>query len=366
MSRDGSQLMLVGSFTRVGSEGFGGVALLLGDSWQRLGQENGNGVTGRVTDIEVVGDDEFVSGYFSHLGGRLVNNIARWDGSEWHALGVGEPGVSPSGVINDMLFADGKLFVTGRFERAGNSAAQNIAAWAGGQWQALQGPTRNGVPFEGAKLASISGDLYVAGSDNFTNSGSSFAKWSNARWELMPQFELGTMLSAIGSFDNQPVTGGSRVTYRWDDDQWVQMYQSFSNSILIALGNWRGRLLQYFYGAFGSSGDELVYFDGNGFSPLIGAPRGFIHELTEFKNGLMVAGSFDSTGQQIGNGIARFDGQSWSGVWGLNRNPSVNALAQQGDFLYVGGDIHTVGGQLSSGIGRVRYQPDDILIDRFE
>ena len=70
--------------------------------------------------------DVFASGYFSSIGGVLANQIARWDGAQWHALGNGL-----SGYASDLATGpDGALYAAG-------ASAAGVVRWDGQAWTAL-------------------------------------------------------------------------------------------------------------------------------------------------------------------------------------------------------------------------------------
>ena len=61
--------------------------------------------------------------------GNTVNNIAKWDGSRWSALGSG---------VNFGVYAiaisDSDVYVGGDFTTAGGISANHIAKWNGSTW----------------------------------------------------------------------------------------------------------------------------------------------------------------------------------------------------------------------------------------
>src|SRR5207244_7736845 len=91
-----------------------------------------------------------------------VNNIARWDSgsSQWSALGSGVPG----GSVNALATSGSDVYVGGGFSTAGGVSANNIARWNGSQWFALGSGTNNGVSGEEADaIAIIGNNVYVGG-----------------------------------------------------------------------------------------------------------------------------------------------------------------------------------------------------------
>jgi len=64
-----------------------------------------------------------------------ATNIARWDGTNWSALGRGVTG--GSGLVKTMATDGTNLYVGGSFTNA--SARHNIAVWDGTNWSAFHG-----------------------------------------------------------------------------------------------------------------------------------------------------------------------------------------------------------------------------------
>src|SRR5207247_3919443 len=99
-------------------------------------------------------------------GGSAVNYNAEWNGNNWTALGSGMGGGSPNGTYVSAVAVSGSdVYVGGYFTTAGGSAANNIAKWNGSSWTAL-GAGLNGSVWA---LAVSGSDLYAGGL--FTTAG---------------------------------------------------------------------------------------------------------------------------------------------------------------------------------------------------
>jgi hypothetical protein len=70
---------------------------------------------------------------FTTAGGVAANNIARWDGAQWHPLGSGMNGF----VSTPWRWPGWLALRRGRFTTAGGVAANRIARWDGAQWHPL-------------------------------------------------------------------------------------------------------------------------------------------------------------------------------------------------------------------------------------
>ncbi len=166
-----------------------------GTNWFTLG----NGITdSRRTDGQVQGavfaiaagpeGSVYAGGSFvMQTANGIANHIARWDGTNWWALGsgiAGCTGFSCNPVIDALEFGpDGNLYAAGNFTQAGGVAASCIAKWNGTQWS----PVGGGVSGEVFALATRGADLYVGG--NFGQAGGSpasqVAKWTGQHWESL-------------------------------------------------------------------------------------------------------------------------------------------------------------------------------------
>src|SRR5262245_17258224 len=111
------------------------------------------GTNGWVGAFEVFDDGGgsalYVGGNFTSAGRVMANRIAKWDGERWSALGSGmSVGSSSLGVYALAVFDDGSgsaLYAGGDFTRAGGLAANNVAKWDGTSWAALGSGLNNGV-----------------------------------------------------------------------------------------------------------------------------------------------------------------------------------------------------------------------------
>jgi hypothetical protein len=87
--------------------------------------------------------DLIVGGTFDRAGDVPAQNIARWDGTAWHAMGAGIPaGVTALGVYGQELVV------------AYESSPDNLAAWDGQAWRNL-----TAAPFTARELIEHEGDL---------------------------------------------------------------------------------------------------------------------------------------------------------------------------------------------------------------
>jgi hypothetical protein len=132
------------------------------------------GVPGTDGSVEAaVVDDSgnlYIGGSFSIAGNAPANNIAKWNGSSWAALGSGmRGGPNNQTVVSALAVSGGDLYAGGGFTVAGGSAANYIAKWNGSSWSSLGSGLDGGFNSlsginPGVFALAVSGsDLYAAG-----------------------------------------------------------------------------------------------------------------------------------------------------------------------------------------------------------
>jgi len=141
------------------------------------------------------GEALYAGGGFAVAGGVTANNIARWDGSGWSALaGPAGNGVDGEQIAALSVYDDGTgeaLYAGGYFTIAGGVAANNIARWHGSAWSAVGSPSGAGLPDYVTSLATHddgTGEALYAGGD-FTSAGEvaalRIARWNGSSWSAL-------------------------------------------------------------------------------------------------------------------------------------------------------------------------------------
>ncbi len=136
----------------------------------------------------------YAGGWFNTAGSVSADNIAKWDGANWSALGPGMNGF----VFELEVFDDGggpALYAAGSFDTA-------IAKWNGESWSNLGSGVNNSVV--ALKVFDDGGGpaLYVGGNFSVAGGGSAegFAKWDGASWSALGMGINGGF--ALTEFDN--------------------------------------------------------------------------------------------------------------------------------------------------------------------
>lgn len=127
-------IIACGEFNRVGNKDISGIMQWDGSEWDSLGSGLSGNIVGSSTlmyphDLCKFGMDLIVAGNFLKAGGVTVNGIARWDGSQWHAMGSGF-----NKAVYSVCVYNGELYAGGEFTQSGPTALKCIAKWNGTSW----------------------------------------------------------------------------------------------------------------------------------------------------------------------------------------------------------------------------------------
>jgi hypothetical protein len=334
----GSALYVGGNFTSAGGNEADRIAKWNGSSWSSVGGGLGTVNGGSVSALAVFDDGSgpalYAGGSFSSAGGTSVNNIARWNGSSWAALGGGVGGGGSPPVRALAVLDDGTgpaLYVGGQFSVVGGVNASNVAKWNGSSWSVLA----NGLSFGAVSALTVFDDgngpaLYAGGS--FATSGGTpvnhIAKWNGTRWSALG--------SGLGSTQSDSVAA-------------LTVYDDGTGPALYAAGSFQ------FAGALLVNG--VAKWNGSSWSSLgTGLGNGGAFALGVFDDGtgpaLFLGGIFDVVDGINAHSIAEWNGSIWSalggGISGGGVDLSVKTLAVFDDgsglVLHVGGGLLQAGG----------------------
>ena len=155
-----------GEFDKVGNQEIRGIMKWNGSAWEGLGSGLEGSISGTAPVIyphQLLVADSFlyVVGNFRYAGGKEVNGVARWDGSEWHPLGPGF-----NNTVYGLCLFQGSLIAGGSFTQSGNVQTPRIARWNHESWEALPfgliAPSPQDYIYVHT-LKEIDGKLFIAG-----------------------------------------------------------------------------------------------------------------------------------------------------------------------------------------------------------
>ncbi len=165
-----------------------------GGTWQPMGAAAaatcGCALDAYVRGLASNGTDVFVGTEGSNVAGiAQADHVAKWDGTAWSAMGSNTSGANgwfPAATnIHDLVNFGANVFATGTFQNAnGDGRADNIAWFDGTQWHPVGSNGAGNGPWvgEGSALALVDRQLYAAG--NFTSAGGDPQAQSAASFSL--------------------------------------------------------------------------------------------------------------------------------------------------------------------------------------
>jgi len=324
----------------------------------------------------------YVGGRFDHAGGIPANNIARWDGTNWSALGNGMTKQSPYDAMVNSIAADsrGNVYAGGQFDAAGGIPALNFARWNGESWSEAGGGIQSNEQIKAAVTSIIAdgGNIYVGG--NFNAAGgnlmSNIAIWNGVTWENMGGgISRGNYLSYIAGMaidrDGRIFTAGvftmaggkcTNSVAVWNGASWSGLGADTGpdGTVTAMVSDRKGGyfLAGDFICAGGQIVNHIVHWDGGAvWSTLSGGlsggaivtyPRALV---LDSKGNLFVGGEFTQAGNLMVNRIAEWNGSNWEAV-GDGPGFSLNSLAiDSQDHLYAGGYFYIPGSNPSQYYG---------------
>ncbi len=343
-----------------------------GTSWKALGSGISSSYP-KTVQVNTLLIDRFgfvyVGGSFTHAGGVPAENIARWDGSEWLGLGSGITGPKPPVASVSALAADtrGNLYAGGRFNTAGGVPANNLARWDGETWSAVG----EGAPSSGNQtilfVQSIIADgsmIYISG---VMDAGDGLARrfiaqWNGVSWEDLNggiwrdrsyvsinsiSMDRDGRIYAAGAF----WMAGSRCANNvavWDGSQWSGLGANtgVTGDIQAMATDPKGGyyLAGGFYCAGNQSVNHIVHWDGAlGWSALGDGLSADSYEayamklVVDHQGNLYAAGYFTQAGSTPVSNIARWDGTSWTPLGGGLKSKVTSLALDSQDRLYAGG-----------------------------
>ncbi|MFT3685244.1 MAG: GC-type dockerin domain-anchored protein [Phycisphaerales bacterium] len=200
-------LVAGGSFVTAGGVDARSIARWDGSAWHPLAE--GMGLAGPSTLVRCMlalpNGDLIVGGSFTVAGpaDNVVNYIARWDGTSWHSMGGGMSNGTATnpGVYGLALLPNGDIVAGGNFGTAGTATAHNVARWDGTSWHAVGSSGMNGIVY---CFTQLNGELY-AGGDFTTADGHTatrFAKFAQTTRAVADIGAAGGVPGNDGALDN--------------------------------------------------------------------------------------------------------------------------------------------------------------------
>lgn len=295
-----------GEFTQAGGLPADKIAYWDGTNWNPVGTNSiFHGIWVHVSAIAFLNGDLYIGGKFDSIGNLPVHNIARWDGTNWNALGSGFQVVGSN--INALEVYNGELYAGGNFDFSGNDTIRNIAKWNGQSWEKLI----HGVDDYVTTMTVFDNKLIVGGTfagpainDSVHIPSPSIAAWDGITWNNFSDQYSDLPRQLIIHEDTLYATGSSSVKF-YDGLEWQDMAQPTggTNPWIVGAASFLGDL--YVCGFFQNPPD-IAKFNGIGYDS-VGNVTGFTTSLEVYMGELYAAGGFSSVSGIPCQNIARYN-----------------------------------------------------------
>lgn len=369
-----------GHFTSAGSATAHHLAQWNGRAWAPMTSDtitvvNDNGTDGAIFAMVASGDDIYIGGDFTTVGGVRANRVVRWNRSarRWSALGAGIDG--DASFVRALLVRGSDLYVGGVFASAGGVAAPGIARWNGSAWSALAGGVGGDNPYVFA-LASRGSDLYVGGT--FSTAGGVDAEgiarfdltssaWSALDGGVSNETNSAYVTTLLVRGNDLYVGGGfaqagslrANNIALWDGSAWRTLGVGILNGAdgpvrAIAVGS--GDTIYVggeFLNAGGKPASYIARWDGSGWSSMPGGLNGPVQSILTQGNDLFIGGQFTASGSQKLGHAARWNGGSWGALGNGGVNGFVRALISVGGAIYAGGEFSIANGLYARNVASI-------------
>lgn len=270
LSYYGGMLYAGGAFTNAGGSNVFRVARYDGTNWNAMGLgirqfANANCI------LASSNGSVYAGGYFTNIGGINSKAVARWDGTNWTAMGEGlffAPKVN--GYVNTLAqMTNGDIVAGGYFTNTSYQFKVNyVARWNGNAWTNMNTGFSNVV---NTLSCGSDGSLYAGGS--FTNANNFLrryiAKWNGNAWTNVGSDWLGNRLTCMAAGSNGVIYAGgwftnigtlsARYIAKWDPAKqaWTNMGIGFNNWVYAIKVAPNGDV--YAGGSFTNSGARATY-----------------------------------------------------------------------------------------------------------
>ncbi|GMV26791.1 MAG: hypothetical protein AMXMBFR58_28220 [Phycisphaerae bacterium] len=259
--------------------------------------------------------------------------VHRWDGANWSGFGAGL-----NSYVYSLIEYKGQLVAGGHFTASGSTPVPYIAIWNSTQWETLGGGANSDV----LSMAVLGDELCVAGS--FTQIGGvaapGFAAWNGVTWRALPsgpfyQSKLFAMHDTLyASTESAP--GGF---YRMEENGWtpvegigyVSHLREFEGTVMAAGGHSihnRNLFLQN-----GEAWHRLI--DGG-----INMP---VPAMAASAWGLVVCNEGRTVHGMPASSLALHTGSDWIEFPADAPNGNLSAIVPVGESLYIWGSFTSIG-----------------------
>lgn len=304
-----------------------------------------------------------LGGRFRQLGNATARGIAAYDPATRDVSALAGSLIAGE-VTALMVTSSNDIIAGGNFTAVGGVSANRIARWDGVSWHAIGG----GLSYAVESLTQLpNGDLVAGG---FAAGNPSVMRWDGVSWSAIGTVLTGRVLALTVMPNGDLIAGGSMMMPGnvaiacWDGTSWttfaggITLPGSFGASVRVLKVLPNGDLLVagLIQNAGGVPANGMARWDGVTWSPYGSGTLAAIYAVEVAPNGnLLVGGAFDTIGGISANQVARWDGAAWQAVgnglglptppFGFANPVSTLQRLPNGDLI-AGGGFASAGGNM--------------------
>lgn len=300
---------------------------------------------------DTITNEMYIGGDFKEFAGVSANNIIKWTGSQWLAVGDGfnKP-------VHAITKYKGTLVAAGEFDSSGTTKfLMPLAKWNGLNWNYFDSVTQVVHPYwpnpwtpaiydaeEFDNRLFVLGEIRHTGPFPGTNSFENFAVWNDTLWKPavlpagqafggqlgnnMPDmivYQNDLYLSNVYGYDYCPLSPqqGSNVVglirYNPSCLSVEQIGTGWQNTAAASVYVHNNSLYVGMYIAHPQYGNFATRFDGTNFYPIANGFNDRVYNFTEYNGEICAVGRFTGDGlnsQSYPNHIALWNGTSWNAL----------------------------------------------------
>jgi hypothetical protein len=307
-----------------------------GEAWSSVGGGVNLAVSGFASDPAtgslIVGGNFGIAGHGDPALRLQVQNLARWDGSAWHALDPRPPSLAVPALGGIAADARGQLYASGRFELGGQRTF--LARWDGGGWEPVPSPAMSLTASPPPLVRDREGNLYAWGAFNPDENGqptSRVARFDGSTWHDMSAGLEGRFPTSFVAHSPRRAYGFAqvlidgvvaRLLFVWDGETWTTTPVEADNNILYLAALPDGDLVVAggpITTIDGVAVDRVARWRDGTWYPMGSGIDGNVSALAVGPDGALYAAgwrNFNQPDDEHAFRLSRLDGDTWTPITG--------------------------------------------------
>ena len=293
-----------------------------GSQWHGLGYGVGPFLDfqsdNEINDLKWDGTYLYAGGEFTYVGEDSVHYLAKWDPANMQWSSLGTSGLSAPGVVNALIYHNNALYIAGDFATADGMTVNNIVKWDGSKFAALgQGLSHPQYNTTVHDITFVNDTLFAVGEDFFDDSGN-IAYFYGTSWHPFTPvyvYSFGDAKSIAYYHGKLYAMTGRGYIYEYDksQDKWNEIGSSASFPVYSSI--YADKNYLYVIGQFsevnGVSANNIARWDGTSWSAMGSGFSGPVYDVYTNGNDVYASGKFITSGNDTLWSIARWNGSKW-------------------------------------------------------